>query len=72
MLGAVNAILQAAMRLMPFSHRDAQGALHRLRPAIASLSEDVIERPRLLAAFHPLQEIASMRHAAAEARLFMS
>lgn len=73
LFSSANAMLQAAMRLLPFSHRDAQAALHRLRPEIAALTAQVFQHPSaLLASFHPLQEIASMRHAAAEARLFRS
>jgi urease accessory protein len=63
-----NALLQAAMRLGRISHRDAQAVLHRLRPRIAAL--DHCGGP--LQAYHPLQEIASMRHQRAEARLFAS
>ena len=68
LIGTANALLQAAMRLGRISHRDAQAILHRLRPAIASL--DLSGGPP--AAYHPLQEIASMRHQRAEARLFAS
>lgn len=74
MLSSANALLQAAMRLGRISHRDAQGALHRLRPVIEARSV-VLAHERTaweLQAFHPLQEIASMRHARAEARLFAS
>ena len=77
LLGTASAILSAAMRLLPVSHRDVQGVLHRLRPAIAALAIDAAASidgqasPRLLA-FHPLQEIASMRHRAASVRLFAS
>lgn len=63
-----NALLQAAMRLGRISHRDAQAVLHRLRPLIADL--DLSDRS--LCSCHPLQEIASMRHQRAEARLFAS
>jgi urease accessory protein len=80
LLGAVTAILQSALRLMRVSHRDVQAALHRLRPQIAEIAEGVVNSSaaiRLassppLAAFHPLQDIASMRHERAEARLFAS
>jgi len=74
MLAAANGMLQAAMRLGSVSHRDVQAILHRLRPLIAQLTEEVVAAgapPRLLA-FQPLQEIASMRHTRAEARLFAS
>ncbi|HEU0074730.1 MAG TPA: urease accessory UreF family protein [Dehalococcoidia bacterium] len=63
-----NALLQAAMRLGRISHRDAQAILHRLRPAVAV--QDYSGGP--FQAYHPLQEIASMRHQRAEARLFAS
>jgi urease accessory protein len=78
MLSGVTAIVQAAMRLMRVSHRDVQAVLHRLRPLIARLAADVRketetgEAALLFAGFHPLQDIASMRHARAEARLFAS
>lgn len=71
--GAVSGMLQATMRLLPVSHRDVQAALQRLRPAIAAAAERVVASPSLaLMSFHPLQEIASMRHSGATARLFAS
>jgi urease accessory protein len=81
LLGAVTAILQSAPRLMRVSHRDVQASLHRLRPRIAEAAESIVSRsvapdfnPELgvLRAFNPLQDIASMRHERAEARLFAS
>jgi urease accessory protein UreF len=68
LISTANGLLQAAMRLGRISHRDAQAILHRLRPGIANidLSDGVLH------AYHPLQEIASMRHQRAEARLFAS
>ena len=73
LLSAATAMLQAAMRLMRVSHRDVQAILHRLRPLIARLAAEVrIASPVALAGYHPLQDIASMRHARAEARLFAS
>jgi urease accessory protein len=74
MLSAATAMLQAAMRLMRVSHRDVQAILHRLRPLIARMAADVRRggHPVALSGFHPLQDIASMRHARAEARLFAS
>jgi urease accessory protein len=73
-LSAANALLQAAMRLGRISHRYAQGILHALRSSILELSEEIAAGGASvrLRAFHPLQEIASMRHAQAEARLFAS
>ena len=77
LLGTATAMLSAAMRLLPFSHRDVQAALHRLRPDIATLASRAADEARAslapgLAAFQPLQEIAAMRHHAAPVRLFAS
>ena len=74
MLAAATAMLQAAMRLMRVSHRDVQATLHRLRPLIAARAAGVRSDVGVpaLAGFHPMQDIASMRHAEAEARLFAS
>jgi urease accessory protein UreF len=74
MLSAANAMLQAAMRLGRISHRDAQATLHRLRPRIDALVQQIeaSHSDTPLLAFQPLQEIASMRHERAEARLFAS
>jgi urease accessory protein len=73
LLLSVTGVLQASMRLMAVSHRDVQATLHHLRPVIAALASGVVaggERP--LRSFQPLQDIASMRHEAASARLFAS
>jgi urease accessory protein len=73
MFGSIAAILQAAMRLLPLSHRDVQSALHGARPLIASLAERASRiGPHQLASFHPMQEIASMRHRHAGVRMFAS
>ena len=48
-----NAILQAAMRLLPVSHRDVQGALHRLRPRIAILAALASRAGRAAAVLSP-------------------
>ena len=73
LLVSATAMLQASMRLMAISHRDVQATLHFLRPVIASLSLDVVSGgARPLQSFQPLQDIASMRHEAASARLFAS
>jgi urease accessory protein len=74
LFGGVNAMLQAGLRLLPLSHRDAQATLHELRPLIAELARAAAApgRADALAAFHPMQEIASMRHRGAEARMFAS
>jgi urease accessory protein len=42
LLGACNAMFQAAMRLLPYSHRDAQAALHRMRPRIAAAVDNLL------------------------------
>lgn len=72
--GAANAVLQAGMRLLPISHRDVQGTLHRLRAQIAAYAELAARPSRLhsMQSFHPIQEIAAMRHRSSEARLFAS
>jgi len=72
LLGAATIMLQAAMRLGRISHRDVQAALHRLRPETAYLAEAAASEAGPLRSFHPLQEIASMRHEIAEIRLFAS
>jgi urease accessory protein len=74
MFGGANAVLQAGMRLLPLSHRDAQATLHDLRPAITRLAREAAapDRWRDLRSFQPLQEIASMRHRGAEVRMFAS
>jgi urease accessory protein UreF len=73
LLNAVSGLLQAAMRLLPVSHRDVQALLHALRPEIAAIVARVgDEAIGPLRAFQPLQEIASMRHAGATARQFAS
>jgi urease accessory protein len=70
---SVTAVLQAAMRLLPVSHRDVQATLHCLRPIIASLASEVVADAAVpLRSFQPQQDIASMRHEAATARLFAS
>jgi urease accessory protein len=73
LLVSATAVMQASMRLMPISHRDVQATLHYLRPIIAELASDVTAGgARPLRSFQPLQDIASMRHEAATARLFAS
>jgi urease accessory protein len=81
LLGAVTALLQSSLRLMRVSHRDVQAALHRLRPRIAAIVDGIVSRSvapgfspesQSFRAFNPLQDIASMRHERAEARLFAS
>lgn len=69
---AATAVLHAAMRLFPMSHRDVQGALHRMRPVIVDLAGRATEPDRRLESFHPLQDVAAMRHEAAAVRMFAS
>jgi urease accessory protein len=73
LFSTANTLHQAAMRLLPVSHRDAQSALHHHRREIPRLADDA----RLLAedgyaSFAPAQEIASMRHEGATVRFFAS
>ena len=57
---AATSMLHAAMRLLPFSHRDVQAALHRLRPDIAEAATAAATTPiDDMRSFHPLQEIAA-------------
>lgn len=73
LFGTANALVQSAMRLLPISHRDAQAVLHRVRDAIAvAAREAAAATPLEFSSFHPLQEIASMRHANATVRFFAS
>ncbi len=75
LFSTANALTQAAMRLLPVSHRDAQAMLHRVRSEIASIataSEATRAGATLFASFHPLQEIAAMRHPSASVRFFAS
>jgi urease accessory protein len=72
MQGTVSAILQAALRLLPVSHRDVQSALHHLRPHIAELAQRAAEPARPLESFHPVQDIASTRHETSPVRMFAS
>jgi urease accessory protein len=73
LFATANTLWSAAVRLLPVSHRDVQGALHRLRPRIEALALEAVDRENApLTSFHPLQEIASMRHRTASVRLFAS
>lgn len=65
--------LQASMRLLPISHRDVQRTLHALRPVVAQAAiEAAATSLDDLRSFHPLEEIASMRHRSADMRMFAS
>ena len=67
------AVTGAALRLLPMGQLEAQRALAQLRPAIARLAEAAagssLDDVR---GFAPALEIAAMRHARLEARLFRS
>lgn len=67
------AVAGAALRLLPLGQLEAQRALLELRPAIARLAAAAPERELDQAcAFTPALEIAAMRHARLDARLFRS
>lgn len=73
LFSTANTLHQAAMRLLPVSHRDAQAALHHHRADIPALAEDAITAGSTdFASFLPLKEIASMRHEGATVRFFAS
>jgi urease accessory protein UreF len=70
---SASALWQAAIRVLPVSHRDVQASLHRLRPVIDRLGQEAVVRARdPFTSFHPIQEIASMRHRTATVRMFAS
>lgn len=63
----------AAVRLSLIDHRDAQRLLHALKPTVAEVVGENLEKgPREIASCAPLADVMSMRHERAEARLFMS
>ena len=67
------AVAGASLRLLPLGQLDGQAILASLRPAIARLAERAASAgPDGLHAFTPAIEIAAMRHARLEARLFRS
>jgi urease accessory protein len=70
---AAAALVGAALRLLPLGQLAGQGILYRLLPAIAQLAgqSSSSEVPELWS-FAPGLEIAAMRHARLEARLFRS
>lgn len=66
-------IVGAATRLMPLGQLDAQRILWAVGPLIASLARDAIGREqRDIWSFSPGLEVAGMRHATLEQRLFRS
>jgi len=66
-------LVGAALRLLPLGQLAGQQILWNIRPLIASLAEEAQEKNREdMWSFAPALEIASMRHATLEARLFRS
>jgi urease accessory protein len=68
-----SALVNAAIRLLPLGQMAGQEILFHLQPLIARLASEVQETSEPgLWSFTPAQEIASMRHATLDARLFRS
>jgi urease accessory protein len=67
------ALVGAALRLMPLGQLAGQRILSNVRPLIATLAEEIQDRTEAdIWSFAPALEIASMRHAMLDARLFRS
>jgi urease accessory protein len=67
------ALVGAALRLLPLGQLAGQRILWNLQPLIATLACDAQDKnERDMWSFAPALEIASMRHAALDARLFRS
>ena len=67
------ALVGAALRLMPLGQLAGQRILWNLRPLIAKLAAEVQGKTEPdMWAFAPALEIAAMRHASLDARLFRS
>jgi len=67
------AIVGAALRLIPLGQTQGQVIIRALAPLISSLADDALRIDITnLASFAPGVEIATMRHARLEARLFRS
>ena len=66
-------VLGAAQRLLPLSHSDAQRILRSLHADIGAGCREIKDRDwKDMTSFTPLADIASMRHEAAEVRMFAS
>jgi urease accessory protein len=66
-------IVGAALRLLPLGQLAGQRIVWNVRPLIAALAEEAQDKTiRDMWSFAPALEIASMRHAALDARLFRS
>lgn len=71
--GAAMGMLNAAQRLMPLGHADAQGILNRLQPVMADLAGEIRGRPwQEMAGFAPELEIAAAEHEHDALRMFAS
>ncbi len=67
------ALVGAALRLMPLGQLAGQRILWNVKPLIASLAADAQDKTQAdMWSFAPALEIASMRHALLDARLFRS
>jgi urease accessory protein len=67
------ALVGAALRLMPLGQLAGQRILWNVQPLIADLAEDAQDKTEAdIWSFAPALEIASMRHAMLDARLFRS
>jgi urease accessory protein len=63
----------AALRMSVIDHREVQRLLHLLRPVVAEVAADVLERTLAdIGGSVPYAELMSMRHEEATARLFVS
>jgi urease accessory protein len=67
------ALIGAALRLLPLGQLAGQGILWNMQPLIAVLAKEAQDkRAADMWSFSPVLEIASMRHALLDARLFRS
>ena len=67
------ALVGAALRLMPLGQLAGQSILWKMQPLIAKIADDMHEKTQEdMWSFAPALEIASMRHALLDARLFRS
>jgi urease accessory protein len=73
LFSSIAAIVGAALRLIPLGQLKGQLIIRNLTPLISRLADDATRRGVAeMAGFAPGLEIASMRHAALDARLFRS
>jgi len=68
----ITALVSACQRLMPIGQQRAARLLWELKPAILVAAEASSTDTDTAVAFTPIIEIASMRHATLETRLFIS